>query len=287
MIYQDFFENIPKLSFEPMSLTLVDKYAEQSSTNIQQLSNLLIEKHFPLVTSLSLKYIDEELTHVLAMKQKKLKKLKHRYGPNMKGVNISNLRVNDVEMGIEDNVQLMPNAFATLMKSSTEANMIGILLQNFYSLDPKIRNDKVYKLLKRACNYRFVNISFVDNISQYLDPISSQIVGQVWQIFQQYFQQFKYVKYLYNMDKIIDNANIEPIQSILNILLEISSNTCAETDADGNIYKFDCNTILVPEINNGVGGDAEAVAATTAPNYERDFIVPDYVTLEDDYEEDF
>lgn len=225
------FNDIPEISHQPMFLSTINVPDDSFAINLQKISNTLTCDFFPFVASLSLKYIDEELAHSLDTKQKTFKKLKKKYSKRKQNVNfVHDIIIDDYEMAIEDNVQLIPNAHANLMKTSNERNLISIIIKKFeqklHGKDPDKEYINIYKFLQNACEYEFTQLDFSNSSQTTLDEHLTDRIIQVWQIFQQFFAQFDYNNYLVNYYAIKNKTNTRYILSIIRILLEIGPINC-------------------------------------------------------------
>lgn len=196
-------------------------------------ANNLIFLHYPVVASISLKKIDDELKISMNSKKKILTQLKDKYQKKTRNINIvQDIIIDDFEMAIDGNVTLIPNAQANLMRSATKNNLIQLLIKQFDNTT-NIKNsekdfENIYNLLRYACDYKFPNIKFEREYTKIItdDSLNKRIV-QVWYIFQQYFKQFDYIDYLNNFVIIKKRShNIKFIFGILRILLEIGPIIC-------------------------------------------------------------
>lgn len=228
------FEDIISFKQEPLYLDINDsvQLGGEFDVVLHKLSNMLIYEYFPFVAALSLKHIDDELEESLKMKIQTLEKLKKKYNKRSKNVNIvQDIIIDDFEMYIDDNVQLIPNSHASLMKTTTENILIPIVIKQFSSakegknIEKEFQN--IYKLLNESCNNKFTKISFSNANQEILDEHMIYRIAQVWQIFQQFFKQFDYLDYLYNYYNINKINNTAEILNIIRILLEIGRiNVC-------------------------------------------------------------
>lgn len=228
------FEQIPFISRTPLFLDAADTSRLDGGFNvdIHKYSNMLIYSYFPFVAALSLKHIDDELGQSMQMKQQTLDKLKRKYSKRSKNVSIvQDIFIDDFEMYIDDNVQLIPNSHADLMKSSSESSLIKLVIKQFMdgregkSVGKDFEN--IYKLLNESCNNTFTQIQFSNENQAVLGQQMTYRITQVWQIFEQFFKHFDYLDYLYNYYKITGTSDSKEILNILRVLLEIGrSNTC-------------------------------------------------------------
>lgn len=228
------FEDIPPLNHIPVYLDIKEatKQNEEFSITLHKMSNSIIYEMFPFVAALTLKHIDDELGESLNMKQQTLEKLKRKYNKRSKNVNVvQNIFIDDFEMYIDDNVQLIPNSHARLMKNTTENILIPIVLKQFSNAreGKNIEKDfqNIYKLLNEACGNKFTTVKFSNANQETLNPRMIYRITQVWQIFQQYFQQFDYVDYLNNYSNIKRSSDTRELINIIRILVEIgTTNVC-------------------------------------------------------------
>lgn len=233
-----FFENIPELSHDPIyvdkQLIETDASRRAYNVNLQRFTNTIISQQFPFVASVTLKCIDDELSQSLNMKIDTLERLNKKYNKRSRNINIVNdIIIDDFDMYIADNVQLIPNAQADLMRSTKESSLVALLFNqgdenNKHTNNKTTKNEQqnIYNLLRYACEYKFTQLVFKDNTQRNLDQHMIYRIAQVWQIFQQYFEQFNYSEYLKNYYDIKRTANIAPIINIIRILVEIGPITC-------------------------------------------------------------
>lgn len=233
-----FFEDIPELSHDPIyvdkQLIETDASRRAYNVNLQRFTNTIISHQFPFVASVTLKCIDDELSQSLNMKIDTLERLNKKYNKRSRNINIVNdIIIDDFDMYIADNVQLIPNAQADLMRSTKESSLVALLFNqgdenNKHTNNKTTKNEQqnIYNLLRYACEYKFTQLVFKDNTQRNLDQHMIYRIAQVWQIFQQYFEQFNYSEYLKNYYDIKRTANIAPIINIIRILVEIGPITC-------------------------------------------------------------
>lgn len=233
-----FFEYIPELSHDPIyvdkQLIETDASRRAYNVNFQRFTNTIISQQFPFVASVTLKCIDDELSQSLNMKIDTLERLNKKYNKRSRNINIVNdIIIDDFDMYIADNVQLIPNAQADLMRSTKESSLVALLFNqgdenNKHTNNKTTKNEQqnIYNLLRYACEYKFTQLVFKDNTQRNLDQHMIYRIAQVWQIFQQYFEQFNYSEYLKNYYDIKRTANIAPIINIIRILVEIGPITC-------------------------------------------------------------
>ncbi|WBR61501.1 hypothetical protein [Drosophila suzukii associated hytrosavirus 1] len=225
------FESIPELQHQSLKVSRIDVVDSSFSVDLQKYANTLIYRNFPLVASLTLQAIDEELEQSLEMKENTLRKLKKKYNKKSRNVNVVyDIIIDDFEMAIEGNVKLIPDAHANLMRTTNENNLIQVIIKQFEQnqegkpIEKEFLN--IYTFLRNACKYKFTNLVFADDNQENLDEYMVARIVQVWQIFQQYFRQFDYPDYLDNYYTIKRSTDTKFILSILRILVEIGTINC-------------------------------------------------------------
>lgn len=239
---EQYFRDIPELDvnvlkpFTMVTTTGPDDAAPVKDVmfgpRLQKFANQLIYRTFPIVSSLTLKYVDDELGVALEMKQRTLRKLKKKYERlNANNINIvQDIYIDDYEMAVADNVKLVPDDQARLLRTTNESNLIQIIIKNFEAnvqgrpIDTEFK--KIYSLLNEFCDNRFTRVEFTNTNQQTLDEHLLERIVRVWQIFEQYFKQFDYVDYLQNYYTIKSRADIKFTLSILRILMDVGALTC-------------------------------------------------------------
>lgn len=222
-----YFQNIADIEFDGVRATPLPDLAT-FGPRMQRLTNNIINSNFPIVSSLSLKYIDDELGIVLDMKKRTLKKLKNKYerdGRNTVNI-VQDIYIDDFEMAVADNVQLVPDAQTSLMRTADDSNLIQIIIKNFEATEKGVAVDreftKIYELLNDFRDNTFTKVQFTNtNQSTLTDDMINRIV-RVWQVFDQYFKQFDYYDYLLNFNQIKNIKSTKFPTTILRVLMEVS-----------------------------------------------------------------
>lgn len=203
-------------------------------SNLVKFANKMIFLKFPVVASLTLQSIENELDEAVQSKAKTLQTLTDKYAiVQAKSVNIvQDVIVDDFEMAIDGNVKLIPDAYASLMRSSKKCDLIQLLIKNVSRTGGGNGNNnnesrfektlqKIYNLLRYSCEYKFPRLDAEDD-----NKLNRRYV-QVWTIFQQYFKQFDYLDYLDNFVLIKKGVHdIKSLFAIIRILLEIGPIVC-------------------------------------------------------------
>lgn len=223
--------DFPEIQYEPFMLSRTTKSVIENDNNfsvsLQKYTNTLICEYFPITSSLTMKYINEELQQSLTIKNETLKKLKKKYNQTRNVNIIHEIILNDFNEELEslNHIQLIPNAQSNLMSTTSENQLIQMIIKQF---EDNVENNsmeneylKIYEFLNIASKNNFTNLEFINN-NQSISRDQLYIIVQVWQIFEQFFKQFDYYDYLQNYIKIKQsNSDSKFILSIIRILLEI------------------------------------------------------------------
>lgn len=228
---QKFFDDIPPMIYPTVTPVLDTNINTVFGPRIQQFSNSLICKHFPIVAAASMIQIAKELEVALRMKKRSLTKLKRSYHGRKGKVNIvRDIYIDDYQMGDEDNVQLVQTAQAKLLSSTMERNLIQIIIKQFEAFvgGRSIEKDhpNVNRLLNAYCDNRLTVFKLE---KQNEEPSTMvQFIVQVWQVFEQYFKQFDYLDYLDKYYAIKRSADVKFILAILRILVDVGRRSCTD-----------------------------------------------------------
>lgn len=222
-----YFQNIADIEFDGVqAIPLPD--LKTFGPRMQRMTNNIINSSFPIVSSLSLKYIDDELGIVLDMKKRTLEKLKNKYerdGRNTVNI-VHDIYIDDFEMAVADNVQLVPDAQTSLMRTADDSNLIQIIIKNFEATDRGTAVDreytKIYELLHDFRDNKFTKVEFTNSNQNTLTNNMLEKIVRVWQVFDQYFKQFNYYDYLQNFNQIKNIKSTKFPTTILRVLMEVS-----------------------------------------------------------------